>query len=145
MDWINLYLQLLFDLVIIWKFGLIWNCNLIEINLTITYFFPNINKYFTICFIIVKKIKVGDRSRDQPKGSHFNSYYTEMYGRALLHSPDCFILPLPYCAKQSGIDYHFWVIDMTRPGIEPQLPDHWRTLLPLCQWPGSFKSISVHV
>ena len=25
-------------------------------------------------------------------------------------------------AKQAGIEYHFWVVSMTRPGIEPRSP-----------------------
>ena len=38
--------------------------------------------------------KVGDRSGGRPEGSLFNSYYTEMKGRALLHFLDGFTLPL---------------------------------------------------
>ena len=38
--------------------------------------------------------KVGDLRRGLPEGSLFNSYYTEIYGRALLHSLDCSTLPL---------------------------------------------------
>ena len=30
--------------------------------------------------------------------------------------------------KQGNIKYTFWVFGMTRPGIEPSLPDHWQTL-----------------
>ena len=37
---------------------------------------------------------VEDRSRGQPKGSLFNSYYTKMWGRALLLSLDCSTLLL---------------------------------------------------
>ena len=33
-------------------------------------------------------------SRGRPKGSLFNSYYTEVLGRVLLISLDCFTLPL---------------------------------------------------
>ena len=38
--------------------------------------------------------KVGDRSRGLPEGSIFHSYYTKVYGRALLPTPDFYILPL---------------------------------------------------
>ena len=30
--------------------------------------------------------------------------------------------------KQGGIKYHFWVFVMTRLGLKPGLPSHWRTL-----------------
>ena len=39
------------------------------------------------------KGKVVDLSREWPEGSFFNSYDTEVLGRALLHSLDCFTLP----------------------------------------------------
>ena len=38
--------------------------------------------------------KVGDHSCGRPKGSLFNRYYTEMYGRVLLLSLDCSTLLL---------------------------------------------------
>ena len=38
--------------------------------------------------------KVGDRSRGRREGSLFNSYCTEVQGRALLLPPDCSTLPL---------------------------------------------------
>ena len=37
---------------------------------------------------------VGDQSRRWPEGSFFNSYYTNVLGRALLLSLDCSTLPL---------------------------------------------------
>ena len=37
--------------------------------------------------------KVGDLSQGCPKGSLFNSYYTGVYGRVLLHSQNCSSLP----------------------------------------------------
>ena len=37
----------------------------------------------------IYKSKVGDLSRGWPEGSLFNSYFTEVLGRALLHSQDC--------------------------------------------------------
>ena len=40
----------------------------------------------------VVKSKVGNLSRRWPEDSLFYSYYTEMYGTALLHSLDCSIL-----------------------------------------------------
>ena len=44
--------------------------------------------------------KVGDRSRERPLGSFFNSFYTKVEGRAQLLSIDCSTLPLTrplYC------------------------------------------------
>ena len=38
--------------------------------------------------------KFGNLSQGWPKGSLFNSYYTKMLGRVLLHSLDCSTLPL---------------------------------------------------
>ena len=53
--------------------------------------------------------KFGDCSRRQPEGSHFNSYYTKVYEKALLL--DCSTLPLirtcVLSVKQRGIEYHF--------------------------------------
>ena len=51
-------------------------------------------KFITSTVFYSKVSEVGDLSQVQPKGSYFNSYYTEVYGRALLHSLDCFTLPL---------------------------------------------------
>ena len=42
------------------------------------------------------KSKVGDCSQGWPEGSLFNSYFTEVYGRALLLSLDCPTLPSIY-------------------------------------------------
>ena len=41
-----------------------------------------------------KKRKVGNLSRGWPENSLFNSYYTEVLGRALLLFLDCFTLSL---------------------------------------------------
>ena len=68
---------------------------------------------------------VGDHSRGWPKGSLFNSYYTEVERRALILSLEYSTYPwsVPYNAfKQGGIKYHFWVFGMTRPGIELRSP-----------------------
>ena len=70
----------------------------------------------------------------------FNSYCTELYGRALLLSLDCSILPLIctlYCwvlskAVSSTI---FKVFGMTRPKIEPRSPGQLANTLPT--WPVS--------
>ena len=55
--------------------------------------------------------KVSNRSRGWPEGSLFNSYYTEVEGRALLLSLDCstwpLIITLMLCVKQGSIKYHF--------------------------------------
>ena len=55
--------------------------------------------------------KLADRSREQPKGSLFNSYYTMMLRWVLLLSLDCSTYPNLYLImlniKQGGIKYHF--------------------------------------
>ena len=52
-------------------------------------------------------IAVGDLSRGCPEGSLFDSFYTKVYGRALLLFLDCSTLPLIpslyCCVKQGGI------------------------------------------
>ena len=73
----------------------------------------------------VKVSRVGDRSRGQPEGSIFNSYYTEVLGRALLLSLDCSILPLIhtlYCwvLSKEVSSTILKVFGMTWPGIEPR-------------------------
>ena len=47
------------------------------------------NLYWLLILEKYLNSKVGDLSRGWPEGSHFNSYYTEVLGRALLHSQDC--------------------------------------------------------
>ena len=53
----------------------------------------------------------------------------------LLHfSLDLYLIVLS--AKQVGIRYHFWVLGITRPGIEPRSPGPLaNTLYLLSQWP----------
>ena len=80
--------------------------------------------------------KVGNHSRGLSEGSLFNSYYTEVSGRALLHSLDCSILPLILTLKwwvlnmvASSAPPFFLVFAMTQPRIlNPGLPGHWQTL-----------------
>ena len=72
-------------------------------------------------------IKVGDRSQGHPEGSFFNSYYTEVQGRALLLSLDCSNLPLIrtlYCwvLTKEVSSIIFKVFGMMQPGIEPRSP-----------------------
>ena len=60
----------------------------------------------------VSKGNVGDSCRGWPEGSFFNTLYTEVLRRALLHSLDGFPLPLILTfimlnINQSGITYHF--------------------------------------
>ena len=73
------------------------------------------------------KSKAGDRSRGRPESSLFNSYYTEVKGRALLFSLDCSTLPLIhslYCwvLRKEVSGTIFKVFGMTRSGIEPRSP-----------------------
>ena len=70
---------------------------------------------------------VGDRSRGQPEGALFNTYYPEVLGRALLHSMDCSTLPLIrtlYCwvLSKEVSSTIYKVFGMTRPGIELRSP-----------------------
>ena len=79
--------------------------------------------------------KVGDRSRGRPEGSLFNSYYTEVWGRALLQSLDYSTLPLIdtlYCwvLSKEASSTIFKVFGMTRPGIEPRFPGPLANTLP---------------
>ena len=70
-----------------------------------------VSQYIYI-YIYIYIYKVGDRSREQPKGSLFNSYYTKVKRKALLISLGCstfthdayFII---LCVKQGDIEYHF--------------------------------------
>ena len=76
---------------------------------------------------ILVKSKVGDCSRGRPKGFLFNSYYIEVYGRALPLSLDCSTLSLLRTL-------YSWVLSkevsstilkdfgVTRPGIESRSP-----------------------
>ena len=60
----------------------------------IRYIYIYIYIYNIHSYIIYMKSKVGDRSWGQTEGSLINSYYTDVLGRVLLFSQDCFILPL---------------------------------------------------
>ena len=85
--------------------------------------------------------KVGDRSRGRPEGSLFNSYHTEVQGRALLLSLDCSTLLLIrtlYCwvVSKEVSSTIFESLVWRDLGLNPNLPDHWRTLYPLDQWAG---------
>ena len=87
------------------------------------------NKVAFYWFILNKnKSKVGDCSQGRPEGSLFNSYYTKVYGRALLLSLDCSTLTLIrtlYCwvlSKQVVLSTIFKVFSMMWPGIEPKSP-----------------------
>ena len=51
-------------------------------------------KFFYTFIHVICKSKVDDRCRWWLEGSLFNSYYTKVYGRALLLSLDCSTLPL---------------------------------------------------
>ena len=61
-------------------------------------------------------------SRGRNKGSFFNCYYTD-----LQESPTLFFVSLTLdiylimlSVKQGSIRYHFWVVGMTQPEIEPR-------------------------
>ena len=72
-------------------------------------------------------IKVCDRSRGWREVTIFNSYFTEVYGRALPHSLDCSSLALILTLKswvlsKAASCILFWVFGMTRTGIEHRSP-----------------------
>ena len=47
--------------------------------------------------------------------------------------------------KQGGSSTNFWVFGMTRPGIEPNLPDHLQTLYELGKWLGIYISFNSRI
>ena len=73
-----------------------------------------------------KNLKASDLSQGWSEGSFFNSYYTEVYGRALLHFLDCstllLILNFNLVLSTAASSTIFWVSGMTRLGIEPRSP-----------------------
>ena len=79
---------------------------------------------------------VDDRSRGRPEGSHFNSYYTEVYvGGTQLFSLNCSTLPLIrtlYCwvLSKEVLSTIFKVFGMTWPGIELRFPGSLANTLP---------------
>ena len=85
--------------------------------------------------VIIYISKVGDCSWGRPEGSLFNSYYTEVYGRALLLSLNCSTLLLIstlYCwvLSKEVSSTIFKVFGMMRPGIEPRSPRPLANSLP---------------
>ena len=95
-----------------------------------TYIYPSISlplslslSLYIYIYIYIYIHKVGDYSWGQPEGSLFNSYCTEVLGRARLLSLDCSTLPLIrtlYCwvLSKEVLSTIFKVFGMTRPGIE---------------------------
>ena len=82
-------------------------------------------------FIIVSKVKLPT----VVEGSLFNSYYTEVYGRALLLSLDCSTLPLIrtlYCwvLSKEVSSTILKVFGMTLPRTEPRFPGPLVNTLP---------------
>ena len=82
--------------------------------------------------------KVTDRSRGRPEGSLFNSYYTEVLGRALLLSTNCPTLPLIRTLYWRVLSNEvsstiFKVFGMTRPVVEPRFPGSLANTLPTRQ------------
>ena len=94
--------------------------------------------------------KVGDLSQGQPEGSLFNSYYSEVLGRALLLSLECSTLPvirILYCCKEISSTI-FKVFGITRPLIKSLI---WRdlglnpSLYQLGQWAGIYIYIYIRI
>ena len=88
----------------------------------------------------IRKSKVGDRFQGWPGGSLFNSYYTDVLGRALLLSLDCSTLPLIrtlyWWVLSKGVSSTILKSLVWRDlGLNPGLPVHFRTLCSLGQLP----------
>ena len=93
-------------------------------------------RYFINCAnIIYIYIYVGNRSRKRPEGSLFDSYYSEVLGRAQTLSLDFSTLPLIrtlYCWVLSKVvsSTIFKVFGMTQPWTEPRSPGPLTNTLP---------------
>ena len=106
---------------------------MINLDLIIICFHWPLNSIVTLFIIIISK--VGDCRWGRPEGSLFNSYYTEVLGRALLLSLDCSTLPLIhtlYCwmLSKEVSSTIFKVFGMAQPGIEPRSPRPLANTLP---------------
>ena len=96
--------------------------------------------YIYTQLLVIQKSKFSDLSWGWPEGSFFNSFYTEVLGRAQFLSLDCSTLPLIrtlYCwvLSKEVSSTIFKVFGMTRPGIEPRSPG------PLGQWAGNHSQL----
>ena len=102
-------------------------------------FSVNSSLFFVLSLSVVStKVKLSPFSRGRPEGSLFNSYYTEMLGRALLLSLDCSTLPLIcalYCwvLSKEVSSTIFKVFGMMRPGIKHRSPRPLANTLPTVQ------------
>ena len=90
---------------------------------------------------IVCKVKLATVIKADPSGSLFNSYYTDVLGRALLLSLDCSTLRLIHTLEWWVISKEasstiFWVIVMIRVGIEPRSPCPLVNTLTIMLMPG---------
>ena len=80
------------------------------------------------------KSKLATLVEGDPKAPFSIATKTEMYGRALLLSLDCSILPLIltlyyWMLSKATSSTIFWVFGMTWPGIEPRSPRPWVNIL----------------
>ena len=87
---------------------------------------------------IYQLLSIGHRSRGRPKDFFFGWYYTDVMGRAVLHSLDCSTLPLIrilwcWVLSKAASSNIFWVFGMTQPGIEPHVSCALAHTLPT--WP----------
>ena len=121
-------------------YPLTWNTS-VFIYLTIEFHWPQIYSIniFSFKSRVVqcksKKVKLSPFSRGRPEASLFNSYYTELQGRALLLSLDCSTLPSTcplYCwvLSKEVSSTIFKVLGMMWPGIEPRSPESLMNALP---------------
>ena len=86
--------------------------------------------------------KVGDLSRGWSEGSLFDSSFTEVYERVLLHSLDCSTLPLIVTLKcwvlsKAASSSIFWVFGMTTCDWTPVSRTIGKHTNSLGQWPGN--------
>ena len=103
---------------------------------------------FVIFFFFTMSVsKIVDLSRGCPEGSLFNSYYIEVYRRALLHFLDCSTLPsiltlYSWALSKAASSTIFWVFGMTRPGIERQSPGPLTSTLLIRPIPRSYNVLA---
>ena len=91
-------------------------------TLNLFYYCKHIFSIYYDCFS-----KVGNLSWRWPEGYLFNSYYTKVLGKALLHSLNCFTLPLILTLKcwmlsKEASSTIIWVFGMIQPRIKPWSP-----------------------
>ena len=101
-----------------------------------------ISKIIYIYIYIYTSCKAVDR---RPEGSLFNSYYTEVYWRALLLSLDCSTPLFRLSDQQCGIKYIFESFVWFDLWLNTGLPGHCQILKGLYQWAGLYIYIYIYI